>query len=400
MGNEPIHRADANDATCPFLGEPAAIGGTHTCLAGTYPITINPKYAAIYCLSHQHAKCSLYEAAREVGKGGEVLYLEGAHGVQVKREPSRPPVADSGLRRSMATAGVEPTSPPRVTPSRGPDPALGTENRSKWAATLGVVLLLLSGLVIAGLLLRGGGDRRTAVLVAEGNIPTSAPTGIRMAVGEKCTTPTSIASEPEDTPTLAQPAIPTVTPVPTSIRTAESTSTSTPTEVPTEEPSPTLEPTIATTPGLEVDPSPSRAVYTGGLGIPRAEWEATYGRPEEEVGGFLTYGGGDYLARFIRGSLQNLDRRWETGEQVTLPVARRTLRRFLPADAVLVRRSRLDDGRLLEVYRSPSIVDQFPGSTESNHPWVNTSPGTILGVYRMGEGERVESVVLSVGDPS
>lgn len=55
--------AEAPDVACPFLARSITPGATHICLSSEDPLAVSRRYVDSYCLTADHARCSLFLAA-------------------------------------------------------------------------------------------------------------------------------------------------------------------------------------------------------------------------------------------------------------------------------------------------------------------------------------------------
>ena len=432
---------DASDMTCPFFAEGASLEGPHRCLSGAEPATVEVWYASDYCTDARHVECRRYIAAGrrgEAGDGGAGGPVEdtarGTRLVQVGKEtvpsaaPGAPHQAELGPSTpggDMPGLGAEPPHEPlradaaRVVLSAGPRPVPPARSASNatsrpagagasWhpraAVATGMLLAVLLAALVAALLLgRSEGDRgrpAAAPGAMETAVQGEVPTGVRMPEPGPSATHVIVAAEteapaaePRPVGTATRGAVGAITPTAERANTATPTTGVQPAETSTPGPAMSAEPTVA--PTVSTADTPQPVFRSGGLGMMRTGWERTYGEPDDEVGGFVTYGGGEYLVRFIDGKVQHLQRRWDGA--VPMAMAKSASRRSLPADARLVERSEPRDDRVLELYTSPSLADRFAGTTGGNDPWINLDPGTIVVLYRL-EGGGVDSMAIAAGD--
>lgn len=422
MGTEPDSRVDLDGVTCPFFGAAMTPDGTNRCLAGRYPLAITPKYAATYCATDQHVECSLFVAAQDANKGGEVIY----HG-EAPSTLTQPEIA-----ASQATDGAVTDQPPDTIVGEDSltEPFVVERNRPKWPWPIvsGLTLLVLALIALVGLRYLRDPAQSSILPSTVSETATGEPTAnviltheptasVRVAgvdgtatVGTvsalKTMTPAGEVVAPTETPVPAPTNVPRLSAVPTPTATQEPTSTppstaipqptSTPIPAPTATPTPTNtatpEPTSTPTPSPTSTPVPQ--FRARGIGLSKASWEKIHGKAQSTIGGFGYYENGEYVVSFLGGKVQHLERTWVAQDAVFLDTARAAGKELLPADAKLVRTFAPRTNRLLEIYRSKSVRRQFPlGPTG---PWAGGGPGTITVLYRIYGGV-VRSMVLDVG---
>jgi hypothetical protein len=163
---------------------------------------------------------------------------------------------------------------------------------------------------------------------------------------------------------------------PTSVLSAEPTSVSA-TDVPTAE------------------PTSVPAYQSGGLGLSREAWEARYGTPTDET----VESTGVYFYQNNSSVMYMGGHAWHINHNINdtgIPVedAREITRQFLPEDAAFIETYTNENGQLVDLYHSPSLVSQFPDDN-----WPNGSPGDHIVIYRQIEDTgQVFSIVIGTGN--
>jgi len=139
---------------------------------------------------------------------------------------------------------------------------------------------------------------------------------------------------------------------------------------------------------------PIPTYQSGGLGLSRQAWEQTHGQPSR-VSIFLEYDGGQLIVGLSNNNIWHLERIWAPRDAVELDVARDEARTYLPADATLNQTIDKGDGRLVDIYTSPSLTSQF-GPTA----WNGGKQGMFLIQYRFrsGDDRHVTSAMFRLGD--
>ncbi len=141
---------------------------------------------------------------------------------------------------------------------------------------------------------------------------------------------------------------------------------------------------------MTATPSPFRS---GGFARTRAEWERTYGQPERDVAGFLTYANGRYVAAYKNDRLAHLERIWGGSDAKSLDFATGAMKPLLPGDATLVRTYTASTGRPVDLYHSPSLAGLFPPEA-----FINGQPGEFIVLYRARPDGKVTSFVMGLGN--
>ncbi|MFN8635529.1 MAG: tetratricopeptide repeat protein [Chloroflexota bacterium] len=136
------------------------------------------------------------------------------------------------------------------------------------------------------------------------------------------------------------------------------------------------------------------AFTSGGLGLTRAEWEKAHGKPSQSSI-FLEYDSGRLVVGLLESNVWHIERVWKGGEAVTLDQAREDARAYLPADATVTQSIDKGDGRIVDVYTSPSLTARF-GSTA----WNGGKAGTFSIQYRFRSpaDRMVISAMFRLGD--
>ncbi|MEJ7652699.1 MAG: hypothetical protein WKH64_04780 [Chloroflexia bacterium] len=128
----------------------------------------------------------------------------------------------------------------------------------------------------------------------------------------------------------------------------------------------------------------------------RLDWEAAHGQAEAQVGEFLFYENGSYIAAFENGRMRHLTWTWQRGRPASVRAARARIAPLLPDDADLIRVESSRRGRVIELYETKTLKEVFR-STE-NGPWRGRDRGLISVAYRLGDTQgRVASVTLELG---
>ncbi|QDV38864.1 hypothetical protein ElP_68230 [Tautonia plasticadhaerens] len=137
----------------------------------------------------------------------------------------------------------------------------------------------------------------------------------------------------------------------------------------------------------------------------RADWERTHGALEQEVAGFFHYEDESYAVMYLDGNVRHVERTWGDAGAVTPTKARSAAKSLIPRDAKLVRSYRSQTGRPVELYTSASLKERFRAAEtpegEPESPWIGGKPGdfiVIYRVYRFRSGDRVTSIVASIGN--
>jgi hypothetical protein len=140
--------------------------------------------------------------------------------------------------------------------------------------------------------------------------------------------------------------------------------------------------------------SAAPAYPSGGLGLSRADWEVAHGQPTR-TSVLLEYAGGRLVVGTLEGNVMHIERVWTNREAVTLDVARNDSRAYLPTDAALVQSVDRGDGRVVDVYSSPTLASRFGQSA-----WNGGKAGTFLIQYRFraASDRMVTSAMFRLGD--
>ena len=227
-------------------------------------------------------------------------------------------------------------------------------------------------------------------------------------VDASATLPTSarplptVTTAPVDTPRPTNTPQPTQTPIPTPSPTTVLVAVGTPVRTPTPPPTRTVGRSARATPRptnpTEAAPTeiPSPTGQIAGIGLSRLDWEAAHGQAEAQVGEFLFYENGSYIAAFENGRMRHLTWTWQRGRPASVRAARARIAPLLPDDADLIRVESSRRGRVIELYETKTLKEVFR-STE-NDPWRGRDRGLISVAYRLGDTQgRVASVTLELG---
>jgi hypothetical protein len=132
---------------------------------------------------------------------------------------------------------------------------------------------------------------------------------------------------------------------------------------------------------------------SGGLGLPREEWEAAHGRPERGDL-FVEYEGGRFIVGYSDGLVWYIERTWGPREVVSLETARGASRELMPADARLSRTDNPSDDQVFDVHASDSLTARFRPTA-----WNGGRPGTFTVRYRVRAGSgQVTAMQFRLGD--
>jgi hypothetical protein len=132
---------------------------------------------------------------------------------------------------------------------------------------------------------------------------------------------------------------------------------------------------------------------SGGLGVPREEWEGAHGRPERGDL-FVEYEGGRFIIGYSDGLVWYIERTWGPREVVSLEAARGASRELMPADARLSRTDNPSDDQVFDVHASDSLMPRFRPTA-----WNGGRPGTFTVRYRVRAGSgQVTAMQFRLGD--
>lgn len=150
-------------------------------------------------------------------------------------------------------------------------------------------------------------------------------------------------------------------------------------------------PTPSTTPlPITLLPTELIPIASGGIGLERSRWEATYGVPDPRSGHFIVYGTGTYIVEFQDERVAYIERIWDENQPVSLADARLVATLLLPFDNELLESSEQSSEPVSEIYTSGFLRDIL----RANRPQDNMT-GNIRVAYIQHDGA-VSAVTLTV----
>ena len=141
--------------------------------------------------------------------------------------------------------------------------------------------------------------------------------------------------------------------------------------------------------------APARPTFeSGGLGLSHSEWEKAHGQASRSSI-FFEYDGGRLVVGLMEGNVWHIERVWMRGDAVSLEAAREDVSAYMPKDAEQIQSIDRGDGRIVDVYNSPSIANRF-GPTA----WNGGKTGTFSIQYRFRTpaDRMVTSAMFRLGD--
>lgn len=162
-------------------------------------------------------------------------------------------------------------------------------------------------------------------------------------------------------------------------------------------PTPTPEPTATATPVVTPTPTSTATFGSGGLGLPREDWEAIYAPSDPENLGFIPLGSAyadRYDVIFIQNNVALIERRYPEAAANRLESVNAEVRSLIPADAVLIQRYTppMRPTAIVELYFSPSLASRFPASA-----WSVAQPGAFTATYER-QNDAVVRLVIALDD--
>jgi hypothetical protein len=136
------------------------------------------------------------------------------------------------------------------------------------------------------------------------------------------------------------------------------------------------------------------AERSGGLGLPRSDWEIQRGKGIVAKMGDASYQNGRFWVIFQDERVSHLECRVLDGGYVSLEEARKLSREFIPNDARLLKTYISRNGATVDLYNSTFLMSQFKGA---DNPWTNGKPGDFIVIYRNQSGP-VGGFIIGIGN--
>lgn len=141
---------------------------------------------------------------------------------------------------------------------------------------------------------------------------------------------------------------------------------------------------------------------SGGIGVSRADWEATHGAGTKDTLGSRY---GDTIVSYQpdttgADAAGYIEKQWGDANAQALDAARAAGKALAPIDSTLVKTYEAN-GRTVDLYTSNWLKDRFLATIkikDKDWPvWVNGEPGQFIVLYRITDG-KVTSIVMALGN--